>query len=386
MSANDFGDYLAILCGQQPLARNDDIPNPEGLRPDPNAGNTLASLQSQIEKMWPLPMRGLPLSQVMAEYRTKLMGAVAACRDFDGMHSDCIILSGEGIGKTTAHMHLTVQEALFTALDSLPGDPHRRFSVFAFRSLAQAKEKAEEAIAQTGGKVVVIQSFWNHYEEACKLEGLTRFRAQFPDRSVDGVLETIQAEQPAVFARLEEIRRNIWPRHGDKPDFDAADTLIFTSHPTASSWAFSQLTRTWYHPDFEPFMDDDEQAALRNQFVFDKVIYDEPEIDEVLHIIPEDLFRHLTEQHEAVNWNDLSVLRSASCSERLGVVGCFVAKRRSSNTKNSCVFNSKNWIAFKSISTRFPLDMTILLRMTGVGLAFIGRCRATPIISVLRNG
>ncbi|MEH2562436.1 hypothetical protein [Bradyrhizobium sp. AZCC 2289] len=321
MTANDFGDYLAILSGQQPLVRTIDTPIVEGPGSESNAG--LHRKQSEIERNWPLPMRGLPLAQVMVEYRNKLKGAVAACRDFEGMYSDCIILSGEGIGKTTAHMRFAVQEALFTALDG-KGD-QQRFNAFAFRSLGQAEEKAAEAEEKTGCKIVIIKSFWAHYEDACEIEGIEPLpRAHFHDRSINGVLKTIQERQPTVFDRLETIRCNIWPMHGDRPNFDAADTLIFTSHPTASSWAFSQMTRTWYHPEFKPFTDPDEQATLRNRFLFDKVIYDEPEIDELLYIIPQNLFRHLTQQHEAVNWKDLPVRKQRELYEQAwgtGVLG-----------------------------------------------------------------
>jgi hypothetical protein len=34
----------------------------------------------------------------------------------------------------------------------------------------------------------------------------------------------------------------------------------------------------------------DEQQLLRKNFVFNKVIYDEPELDELLHIVPESCF------------------------------------------------------------------------------------------------
>src|SRR5204862_219431 len=91
-------------------------------------------------------------------------------RDFHGFYSDYIVLSGEGIGKTTAHMAFAVHEALFTALDG--SDDTRRFNVFAFRSLEQAKEKAAEAEAATGCKVVFIQSFWKNYDRACEIEGI----------------------------------------------------------------------------------------------------------------------------------------------------------------------------------------------------------------------
>jgi len=322
MSANEFGDYLANLCGQQPLTRIIESPNRES--PESNSIThflpRISRKQSEIEKKWALPMRGLPAAQVMSEYRDKLRHAVAACRDFEGIYSDCVILSGEGIGKTTAHMRFAIQEALFTALDG--SDHQRRFNVFAFRSLDQGKEKAAEAEAETGCKVMVIQSFWKNYKDACEIEGIEPLvRSQFPDRSVNGVLKAIRDRQPAVFERLETIRRNIWPMCGDRPNFDAADTIIFTSHPTASSWHFSQMTRIWYHPDFVPFMDVEKHKALRNEFVFNKVIYDEPEIDEVLHIIPEILFRHLTQQHGSVNWKDLTVSKQRELYEEVRKTG-----------------------------------------------------------------
>jgi hypothetical protein len=352
MTANDLGNYFAIICGQQPLASVDTqtlVPAPTAALPDPCGQQALMGGEPQqpvsaepasgfaalrgrenyldwtrtklrIEKEWPLPMRGLPLPQVIEEYRNKLKGAVAACRDFNGIYADCVILSGEGIGKTTAHMHFAIQEALFTALDG--SDHQRRFNVFAFRSLDQGREKAAEAEAETGCKVVTIQSFWRNYKDACENEGIEPLvRSQFHDRSVNGILKTILDRQPTVFERLETIRGSIWPMRGDKPYFDAADTIIFTSHPTASSWHFSQMTRTWYHPDFVPFMDVEKHKALRTEFVFDKVIFDEPEIDELLHIITENLFRHLTQQHASVNWKDLTVSKQRELYEEVRKTG-----------------------------------------------------------------
>jgi hypothetical protein len=154
--------------------------------------------------------------------------------------------------------------------------------------------------------VVVIQSFWRNYQDACKAENVQVMpREHFPDRSIDGILSRIRNEQPAVFARLEDMRSKIWPTD-HKGMLDAGLTLIFTSHPTASSWYHSQTTRIWYHPSFRPFMDVQEQQALRNTFVFAKVVYDEPEIDEVLHVISESTYQHLKHQHTSGNWKGLS--------------------------------------------------------------------------------
>jgi len=170
----------------------------------------------------------------------------------------------------------------------------------------------------------VVESFWNFYEEACKVENHSPIPIErFPDRSINGVLRKIQDEQPVVFNRLEQMRQAIWPAGPAGTLFDAGQTFIFTSHPTASGWHHSQLTRTWFHPDFEPFMDIERQPTLRGSFVFGTVVYDEPEIDGVLHIIPEDQYNHLIAQHASVNWKDLAVHTRRELFEQVRSNDCF---------------------------------------------------------------
>jgi hypothetical protein len=340
MTANQFGDYLARLCGQPVPDTTVGPATPETCEAtNPNATNNpdlspieilkkwpsvpfLKQLTEGIEKTWPLPMRGLPAADVIPEYRKKLAAVISQCRQFE---VDSIILSGEGIGKTTSHFGVTALEGFDAALTATNG--HQRFSVFAFRSLEQPHEKAIEAEATTGRKVVVVQSFWKHYQTACKIEGITRIPSdQFHDRSINGILRTIQSEQPDVFNRLEEIRREFWPMGHNGPLFDSGSTLIFTSHPTVSSWHYSQLTRIWHHPDFEPFMPIEDQQTLRNSFVFAKVVYDEPEIDEILHVIQEDLYQHLIQQHGSVNWKDLPVYRQRELFKLARADGVFGSK------------------------------------------------------------
>ena len=133
-------------------------------------------------------------------------------------------------------------------------------------------------------------------------------------------------------------------------------------------------------------MDDGEQAALRNQFVFDKVIYDEPEIDEILHIIPEDLFRHLTEQHEAVNWNDLSVLKKRELFQKARMSGVLGTKKTFEDYEELMRIQLEKLDRVEVDFDAIPFGHDNIATANGVGLAFIGRCRAMPIISVPRNG
>jgi hypothetical protein len=103
MTANQFGDHLALFCGQPTLetstepeeAQSPDAntATPDTSPPDPPI-SFLKEMTTNIEKDWPLPMRGLPTLQVMDEYRRKLVSVIFDCRIFE---FDSIILSGEGM-------------------------------------------------------------------------------------------------------------------------------------------------------------------------------------------------------------------------------------------------------------------------------------------------
>ena len=244
-------------------------------------------------------MTGASTDELQSRYREKLREVVSSARDF----KDYIVLSGEGIGKTTAHFNILGDEALDAAMSSR--DDVQRFSCFAFRSNAQAHQKAEEYRYRPNSNhhrhPVHIQSFWQIYKDCCGAEEVRPIqKSKFSDHSVNPVLRRIHNEQPLVFARLEAVRKAIWQR------FDAGSTMLFTSHGTAMSWHVSRITRIWHHPDFQPFDDSQDHDMLRRQFVLATVIIDEPEIDEMLHFMSKPFYDHLCNQQlELPNWSRL---------------------------------------------------------------------------------
>jgi hypothetical protein len=255
-------------------------------------------LEEGVRARFPEPINDVSTDELQARYREKLREVVSTARDF----KDYIILSGEGIGKTTAHFNILGDEALDAAMSSR--DDVQRFSCFAFRSSAQAVQKAQEYLSRPNSNhrhAVHIQSFWQIYKDCCGAEDVRPIpKSKFADHSINAVLRRIRDEQPSVFARLEAKRKAIWPR------FDAGSTMLFTSHGTAMSWHVSRITRTWYHPDFQPFDDSQDHDMLRRQFVLATVIIDEPEIDEMLHFMSKPFYDHLCNQQlELPNWRNL---------------------------------------------------------------------------------
>lgn len=216
MTANQFGDYLALLTGY-PAAPITTVSYPE-IKPvfGLDGGSAFKMLKEQsrlnrgisfskqwsnkIEQHWPLPMTAQTSSFGLDDYRRKLRSAFTTADQFS-LNCDWVVMSTEGIGKTTALMEDMAARAMSLTLDN----GRMQFSVFACRSLDQAKAKAAEAMARTGLSAVVIQSFWKHYEETCKLKNVSPTpQNKFDDRSVNGILGQIKAEQPAVFEHLEE--------------------------------------------------------------------------------------------------------------------------------------------------------------------------------------
>ena len=134
------------------------------------------------------------------DYRA-LLGREAAQRSDLGMVS--LVVSVEGVGKTTAHLPIIANEALNDALAH--DDGIERFAGFAFRSRNQANEKARE-FGRTH-PVRVIKTFWEHYADACLAEGEAAIpRDVFEEARPSDILHRIRDSQPRVFARLERAR------------------------------------------------------------------------------------------------------------------------------------------------------------------------------------
>ena len=218
---------------------------------------------------------------------------------------DMICVSGEGIGKTWALFNLMQHEALDTAMDH--NDRKIRFFVFAFRSRAQAEEKAAEYSNNEYRRAFVLKPFWVHYEDACKRLGATpRLKEEFDEESdIVSVLGQIARDQPAVFNELERIRRSLWLAE-DGTSLFTGTTIIFTTHATATAWYRTHLNRIWHHPRFDPQSDPTKFDELRGEFVFEKVVLDDTEWDEFAYLLPQDLFAHLSSRSRWT-WQELPV-------------------------------------------------------------------------------
>jgi hypothetical protein len=193
-------------------------------------------------------------------------------------------------------------------------DPNQneQFACLACRSIDQAEAKAREY--RNSGPyryAVLVMSVWEHYGIVCDQIGCARIpKHPFPDHSVNGVLHHIKMSQPDVFDALEERRRALWVGQNGKNLFDSGMTVVFTSHALAKHWYWNHVTRTWHHPDFVPFAQQD-HAAMRADLMISEIVIDEPERDIILNLIPESLcdwLKRMKRRHPG--WN------SKSCKER----------------------------------------------------------------------
>jgi hypothetical protein len=230
-----------------------------------------------------------PVAEMRDIYRDKLATACAGVRAFG---SDHIILSAEGIGKTYALFGLMAEEALDTALGH--NDEKRRFYCFACKSIDQATAKAAEYENQHR-RAVVVKSFWRHYREVCaKLHQPALETQDFEeDTNIHFVMDQIKRQQSDVFVELERLRRSLWTNQAGEHLFNGV-TMLFTSHATVQTWNETHLTRIWHHPDFDPMNENQDIDALREQFAIEKVVFDELEPGDFVHLLSPKIFRHLS--------------------------------------------------------------------------------------------
>ena len=241
--------------------------------------------------------------QTTSQIRERLRGAISDARVFE---RDLLIRSPEGAGKTSKLFDEIALEILDAAL-SRPLDQHR-FACFAFRSTEQAEAKAQEY--RNSGKyrkAVVLRSFWDHYRAACTMAGSEPIlRHEFPDHSLNGVLRQIRSKQPSVFESLEECRLSLWVSSDGKSLFDSAMTVLFTNHDLAKTWYRNRNTRLWHSPEFQPFANQ-EHERMRKDLAISHIVFDEPEIDTLLHELPEWLFLWLERtQRRFTGWGNRS--------------------------------------------------------------------------------
>ena len=231
-------------------------------------------------------------------YRDKLWHPIFQSRDL----SDKIVVnSGEGIGKTSTILPLLSDEAQDDALNH--NDNIQRFSALAFRSHDQANRKAEE-FQNAGYSVVVWRSFWDHYKEACTSENQKEIaRDEFEDTSPKAVLAKIKKHQPLVFDHLEEARKALWQTPAT---FTSYSTVLLMTHRTVQTWDAGTLTRAWHHPEFDPNGSVEDHRKLRDRIKLSRVVLDDPEADEFLHVLSESTFDFLQRaQKSQPDWRNL---------------------------------------------------------------------------------
>ena len=305
LSANEMGDHLA--------RRFELMENDPHIAPMRQVSKNLQRLKEQAGKSFKQSyeesvsrsfphVSSSPSPELQDIYRQKLWRYFSHAMSFKG---DMICVSAEGIGKTSALFDLMQLEALDTALEHHDGKT--KFFVFAFRSRAQAEEKAAEYSNNEYRRAFVLKPFWVHYEDACKRLGATpRLKEEFDEESdIVSVLGQISRDQPAVFNELEQIRRSLWLAEAGTSLFTGT-TIIFTTHATATAWYRTHLNRIWHHPRFDPQGDPTKFDELRAEFVFEKVVLDDTEWDEFTYLLPQDLFAHLS-RRSRWTWQELPV-------------------------------------------------------------------------------
>jgi hypothetical protein len=127
----------------------------------------------------------------------------------------------------------------------------------------------------------------------------------FKAGGVKEFLSEIEKHQPAIASDLEKFRSGLWEDQG-RCLFDAATTVLFTTHALAQRWHASRDTRIWLHKRFDRTMADSELNQLRDEMTLAKVVFDEIEPDEFLHVLPEGLYQLIdSEQKRLGQWRNL---------------------------------------------------------------------------------
>jgi hypothetical protein len=122
LTAQELGDHLARCSGMRPAsqtASGSSEPRPRRGGPFTLSdlrmmGTPLNSAREDIEETFPEPISALPPKEVQKAYREKLRRAVREARKFD---AHVIVRSGEGIGKTSGHVPILLEEAFDEALN-----------------------------------------------------------------------------------------------------------------------------------------------------------------------------------------------------------------------------------------------------------------------------
>ena len=292
MTAQELGNHLAERLGWQPLEDHSGrLPSWEAQEIQPPGFQDFSQPDRVV-------VQGEVADREAAKrtYRDFLRRQMA--QNSDGIVS--IVTSVEGIGKTTACLPMLADQALEDAMAH--NDGVERFAGFAFRSRNQAKEKVQE-FGRTH-QVRVIKTFWEHYGDACLAEGESPIpRDELDDANASDILHRIRLSQPEVFGRLERTRANLWTAPAR---FDGGCTLLCLTHKAAQLWPSGVLTRAWHHPDFDPLGSDQNHAVLRDRFRLNRIVFDDCEADDFVHVLPEVTFEFLLRQQARhADWRNI---------------------------------------------------------------------------------
>jgi hypothetical protein len=335
MSAQEWGDYLARYCGVQ-SKREHEKPAPpvpeltrfEQLRAQ--RGVTYPELfRRQLERNFREPISEFN-PELKRFYSNKLGGALLHARTIcAGM--PMLVKSVEGIGKTSALRWILADEALDRAMmlayakarktselrsilanealdpaemlvDAEAQSSQQSFTAFAFRSVEQAEKKAAE-FRDRGFPTVVVNTFWRHPEAACEATGVKPLgRDDFDSRSPSELLSEIRDQSEDLFKTLERRRKQLWQTNGA---FDCGTTILLMTHALASHWHYSTLNRAWHHPKFHPDCDSETEKRLSHRFGIREVVFDDPEVDLLLHHWSALKYDFISKQQDAFpDWKD----------------------------------------------------------------------------------
>jgi hypothetical protein len=64
----------------------------------------------------------------------------------------------------------------------------------------------------------------------------------------------------------------------------------------SATLALRNSYRAWHHPDFEPLGASEHHASLRDRFRLNRIVFDDCELDDFIHILPESTFEFLSRQ------------------------------------------------------------------------------------------
>jgi hypothetical protein len=192
-----------------------------------------------------------------------------------------LINSVEGVGKSTAVIDILSLKAFDTALNQT--DDVQRFAAIAFRSKQQAEQKSLE-LRKDGYSTIVLLPFWEHLRLACERLGVPSIgRDDFDNLALSVVLKHLKTINRRVYETLEERRQQVW----SDARFEGGNTILLMTHKSAEHWAANETMRAWHHPAFDPNNDPQQNADLSGRFQIADMVFDDPEGDEFVHILPE---------------------------------------------------------------------------------------------------